>query len=215
MRVEDHPLWPSISPLRVPLVPELELLLLDPTSAAWNSTDPDALGWPYWAFAWPGGQALARALFDSPQLVRGQRVVSFGCGGGIEALAAAKVGAREVLGSDLDPLACEVARRNAALNAVTLSTTTDDLIDVELDTDVLLLGDACYDDALASRVLPWLQRLAARGVTVLLGDPERVDLGARADLELLTTVFAPHDGDPRGGTRWPVKVLRVRAPSRP
>jgi predicted nicotinamide N-methyase len=209
MRLEDHPLWPSVSSLSVPLVPELRLLLLDPTSTAWSATDPEALGWPYWAFAWPGGQALARALLDQPGLVAGKRVISFGCGGGIEALAAGKSGAREVMGSDLDPLACEVATRNATLNGLSLTTTQRDLIGEDLDTDVLLLGDACYDDALADRVVPWLRRLTARGVTVLLGDPERVNLRSRLPLERLATVLAPHDGNPSGGTPWPVHVLRV------
>jgi predicted nicotinamide N-methyase len=207
----QHPLWPFMAALQVPLVPELKLHLLEPDSAAWRWSDPDALGWPYWAFAWPGGQALARAVLDRPALVRGRRVVSFGCGGGIEAIAAAKAGASHVLASDLDPLAVELAHHNAALNGVSLTTTMADLIGAQLACEVLLLGDACYDDALADRLVPWLTRLRDDGVVVLLGDPSRVELRARATFEVVSTVLAPFDGDPRGdAARWATEVLRLR-----
>ncbi len=209
-RVVSHPLWASMAVTRPPLVPELALHLLRPDSPAWTRADPEALEWPYWAFAWPGGQALARVLLDQPQLVRGRRVVSFGCGGGIEAIAALTAGAAHALGSDLDHHAVTVASLNAALNGVMLSTTTEDLIGRPLACDVLLLGDACYDEALADRVVPWLEALRDRGVTVLVGDPGRVNLRSRASFEVLATVLASFDGDPRELTRWPTDVLRLR-----
>jgi predicted nicotinamide N-methyase len=198
----------QLTPLAPTLVPELKLWLLPPSSPLWHATSPEAHGWPYWAFAWPGGQALARHLLDHPELVRARRVVSFGAGGGVEALAAAKAGARDVLCTDLDPVACEVALRNASLNDVMLRVTTLDVVGVNIEADVLLVGDACYDEALASRVVPWLKAQAARGVVVLVGDPGRVvtvPLG-----EVLGSYQAPFDGDPRGSLSWRTTVTRVR-----
>lgn len=100
------------------LVPEIRLHLLTPDSPHWHASDPQALGWPYWAVAWPGGQALARYVLDHPEVVRGRRVLDFGSGGAVEGIAAMKAGALSVLCADVDPLAAEAARANAALNGV-------------------------------------------------------------------------------------------------
>ena len=160
---------------------------------------------PYWAFAWPGGQVLARFLLDQPQWVRGRRVLDFGSGCALEGLAAALQGA-SVLCADLDPQAAGLARRNAQANGVTVETTTEDLLGRDVDAEVILAGDACYEPALAQRVLPWLTAQAARGVRVLVGDPLRVP-GALDGARRLSTYDASFDGDPRGLTVWPTHVL--------
>lgn len=103
------------------LVPEVTLHLLTPDSPHWHASDPSALGWPYWAVAWPGGQALARYVLDHPETVRGRRVLDFGSGGAVEGLAAAMAGAASVLCADIDPLAAEAAHANAGLNGVRLA----------------------------------------------------------------------------------------------
>ncbi|MGV3619488.1 MAG: class I SAM-dependent methyltransferase [Archangium sp.] len=186
------------------LCPELKLWLLPPDAPSWHAVDADALGMPYWAFAWPGGQVLARYVLDHPEVVRGRRVLDFASGCAVEGIAAALSGAREVLCADIDPR-CE-AERNAALNGVTVKTTTDDLIGTPLDFDVVLAGDALYSPELASRVLPWLRESNA---LVLIGDPLRVP-GVLDDVERLATWDASFDGDPRGLTTWPTHVLRLR-----
>lgn len=189
------------------LCPELRLWLLPPDAPSWHRADPDALDMPYWAFAWPGGQALARFVLDHPERVRGRRVLDFGCGGAIEGVAAALAGA-DVLASELDALALEVAARNAQENGVTLRTVLGELVGRDVEADVILAGDVCYQPELAASVVPWLQRQAARGVEVLVGDPLRVP-GALDGARRLATYAASFDGDPRGLTRWDTHVLAL------
>jgi predicted nicotinamide N-methyase len=186
-------------------VPELLLHLLAPSSPAWRWTEPEALGWPYWAFAWAGGQVLGRYLLDHPERVRGRRVLSFGAGGGVDAIAAARAGAAVVIAADVDPLAGELAQRNAGLNNVGLQYTTEDFLGRPIDAEVLLLGDACYNEALGARVLPWIEALSRDGVLVLLGDPGRVELVQR--LRRVATYLAPADGEPDGALRWATSVF--------
>jgi predicted nicotinamide N-methyase len=191
------------------LVPELELHLLPPDSPHWHAADPDALGWPYWAVAWPGGQALARFVVDRPEWVRGRRVLDFGAGGAVAGVAAARAGAASVLCADVDPRAAEAAHANARLNGVSVLTTTEDLVGAPRGPwDVVLAGDVCFEPAFAARVIAWLRALAADGCAVLLGDPSRVALPADA-LEDLAAYEAPHDGDLRALTRWTTRVARV------
>lgn len=189
------------------LVPELALHLLTADSQLWFSTEPDVLGWPYWAIAWPGGQALARYVLDNPECVRGKRVLSFGSGGGLEAIAALRAGASSALCADVDPFANEVARRNAALNGVSIHTTSDDLIGRGLPAiDVVLAGDVTYEPTFAGRVLGWLLS-SEDHVSVLLGDAGRVPIPR---FDVLATWRAPFDGDVRALTTWNTRVLRVK-----
>lgn len=183
------------------LCPELRLYLVTHACPLWRATEPEleALGLPepYWAFAWPGGQALARYLLDHPQVARGRRVLDFGAGGGVEALAAARVGAAHVLASDLDPVACAALALNAELNGVMVETTTEDLIGRVGPWDVVLVGDVCYDPALAARLWPWLEALTAAGIQVLVGDPGRGNIpDDRA--HVVYTCDAPSDVDVEG-----------------
>ena len=119
---------------------------------------------PYWAFAWAGGQALARYLLDNPALVAGRRVLDLGSGSGLVAIAAAKAGAARVLAADIDALALAAIGLNAAANAVTLDTTADDLLAAPPGAfDVVLIGDLFYERPLAERVLAFAEAARARG----------------------------------------------------
>lgn len=160
-----------------PLVPEIILHLAHEECPIWRygEAELEALGIPdpFWAFAWAGGQALARYILDHPDMVRGKTVFDFATGAGIVAIAAAMAGAKAVRASDIDDLACVAADMNAALNNVAIGTVTDDVIGTVLPEQVLLVGDACYEEPLAGQVHDWLDHQAARGCEILIGDPKR------------------------------------------
>jgi predicted nicotinamide N-methyase len=159
----------------VPFVPEIVLHQADDPIALWERTEAGGRQQPppFWAFAWAGGQALARHLLDDPALVAGRATLDVATGSGLVAVAAARAGARPVTANDVDPLALAAAAANAAANAVTVDTVVGDLLDTEPRYAVVLAGDVCYSRAMAARVLPFLRRAAARGALVLLGDPGR------------------------------------------
>jgi predicted nicotinamide N-methyase len=147
---------------------------------------------PFWAFEWPGGQALARHVLDNTHLVAGQRVLDFAAGGGLAALAAARAGAASVVACDVDPLASVVQQVNAELSDVQLTSRTQDIIGEPLhgEFDVVLAGDLCYEWVLSTRITPWLRRTAADGLLVLLGDPGR-DYLPKTGLERLAEYDVP------------------------
>lgn len=161
-----------------PHTPELTLHLADEVMPIWRLTEEalEEIGLPppFWAFAWAGGQALARYVLDNPVIVAGKRVVDFATGSGIVAIAAMKAGAAGVLASDIDPF-CEAAcGLNAAANGVAFDVTTVDLLDSPPpEADVFLAGDICYEKPLAEKVMAWLGAARARGASVLIGDPGR------------------------------------------
>tara|TARA_R110000868_G_scaffold56449_1_gene174590 strand:+ start:14313 stop:15011 length:699 start_codon:yes stop_codon:yes gene_type:complete len=160
-----------------PLVPEVQLHLAVETVAIWEQTE-EALGQmglppPFWAFAWAGGQALARYCLDNPETVAGQRVLDFAAGGAVSGIAAMKAGAASVLACELDTFAIAAIEANAAANSVTLETRLGDLIGTDDGWDVVLAGDVFYEDGPARLIGGWLQDLAHRGATVLIGDPGR------------------------------------------
>jgi predicted nicotinamide N-methyase len=177
-----------------PLVPELMLHLASEITPIWHATEASlertGLPPPYWAFAWPGGQALARHLIDRPALVRGRRVLDFGAGSGLVAIAAAHAGAAAVIAAEIDAFAAAAITLNAALNAVVVEVTIDDLVDHDDGWDIVLAGDICYERPMAERVTAWLRILAARGAVVLLGDPGRSYL-PRDRLEALARYDVP------------------------
>jgi predicted nicotinamide N-methyase len=160
-----------------PLVPELRLHLAVEVMPLWRKTEEElqAMGVPppYWAFAWAGGQALARYILDRPEEVAGQSVLDFGSGSGLVAIAAAKAGARAVCAADIDPYAAAAIVLNAKANDATVRVTTDDVIGSREDWQTILCGDMCYERPLAERLLNWLRERAGAGVRVLLGDPGR------------------------------------------
>ncbi|BCP55687.1 nicotinamide N-methylase [Kaistia sp. 32K] len=162
----------------VAFVPEIRLHQADEATALWHLTeatlDQADLPPPFWAFAWAGGQGLARYILDHPETVRGKRVLDFASGSGLVAIAAALAGASDVEAVDIDPFAVASIGLNAAANGVAVSARRVDLIGAALDNcDVLLAGDVFYDRGFAAVLLPWLQRLAAGGMTVIAGDPDR------------------------------------------
>jgi len=164
--------------LAPPLVPEITLHLAEESLSIWQKTE-DELGEmnvppPYWAFAWAGGQALARFLLDAPQHVAGKHVLDLGSGSGLSAIAALKAGAATVLAADIDPMALAAIGLNAAANGVAIATTAEDLLGrANSVADVILVGDLFYERSLADRVLAFIERSASDGVLVLIGDPQR------------------------------------------
>lgn len=195
------------------LVPEIRLHLITDACPLWLGNEQAAIDAgmpdPFWAFCWPGGQALARYVLDHPDHVRGKRVLDFGSGSAVEGLAALKAGAASVLAADLDPLAGTAARLNATLNGLPApDTTTEDLVGREVDFDLVLAGDVFYDPQLAATGLAWLQKLAAHGIEVLVGDPQRGFLDV-SQLEKIATYRAGADGDTSGAELRDASVYRV------
>jgi predicted nicotinamide N-methyase len=179
--------------LPVPHAPEIRLHLADEATDLWQKTEEElgqiGLPPPYWAFAWAGGQALARYILDRPQIVRGRRVLDFASGSGLSAIAAARAGAAEVLANDIDAFALAAIALNAEANGVTVTLLGEDVIGAN-DWDVVLAGDVCYEREMAAQVTTWLAALAAAGTTVLLGDPGRNYL-AKDGLEKLAEYAVP------------------------
>ena len=160
-----------------PLVPEIRLHLASEVVPLWQATEADlekhGLPPPYWAFAWPGGQALARYLLDHPQEVQGLRVLDFAAGSGLAAIAAAKAGAASVAAAEIDRFAIAAIGLNAGLNAVALDLIEKDIMGEDGPWDVILAGDVCYERPMAEAAARWFTRLAASGKRVLMGDPGR------------------------------------------
>jgi predicted nicotinamide N-methyase len=157
-----------------PLVPEIKLHLATEVVALWRATEEElaeaGLPPPYWAFAWAGGQALARYVLDHPALVQGKQVLDIGAGSGLVGLAAVKAGAAQVLAADIDAFACAAIRLNAQANDCALAVTQEDLIGTAGAWDVILVGDLFYERPLAERLQAWLTSMSA---VALLGDPGR------------------------------------------
>jgi predicted nicotinamide N-methyase len=164
-----------------PLVPEIRLHLATQVTPIWQATEESLARFgtppPFWAFAWAGGQALARYLLDHPETVAGRDVLDLASGSGMVAIAAALAGARRVTASDIDPFAAAAIALNAALSGVSVSIETRDLLDRgPAGWSVVTAGDVCYEEPMASRMIALLRRIAARGRLALLGDPGRAYL---------------------------------------
>lgn len=164
-----------------PHVPEIQLHLADEAIDLWHRTEEElgAMGLPppYWAFAWAGGQALARYVLDHPAVVRGRRVLDFASGSGVVAIAAARAGAARVVASEIDAFSLVAIALNAEANGVVVEADGRDLLDLDdiglAGFDVVLAGDVFYEKPMADRVEPFLKRAEAAGATVLFGDPGR------------------------------------------
>ena len=162
----------------VPHAPEISLWLADEVTPIWRLTEEElgqmGLPPPFWAFAWAGGQGLARWLLDNPAEVAGKRVLDLAAGSGLVGIAAMQAGAASVLCADIDPFCGAAVALNAAANGVSLDFTDADLLDAPPpDVDVICAGDVFYEPPMAGRVLAWLSAAAGRGVRVLVGDPLR------------------------------------------
>ncbi len=168
-----------------PLVPEITLHLATEVTPLWQMTEErlkhNGLPPPYWAFAWPGGQGMARYILDHPETVRGKCVVDFAAGCGIAAIAAMKAGAKSAVVVEIDPMAFAAVQLNAAHNHVAI----ENMGDIEMTkpfkgADLILAGDVCYQQAMSAVMMRWLWLCAAKGARVLLADPGRA--------------YVPHDG---------------------
>ncbi|OLP42782.1 class I SAM-dependent methyltransferase [Rhizobium oryziradicis] len=160
-----------------PHVPELRLHLASEVHDLWQKTEEDlaeiGLPPPFWAFAWAGGQGLARHILDYPDLVAGKRVVDFATGSGLVAIAAVKAGASHVLAVDIDPFVEAALRLNARENGVEIGFSRENIVGQALEADVLLAGDVFYDKSFADFLVPWFSGLTAGGISVIVGDPGR------------------------------------------
>ncbi|HKG77460.1 MAG TPA: methyltransferase [Beijerinckiaceae bacterium] len=180
--------------LPVPHAPEIVLHLADEATALWQKTEEElgemGLAPPFWAFAWAGGQALARYILDRPALVAGRRVLDFASGSGLVAIAAAKAGAAHVEACDIDPFAATAIALNAAANGLRVEARLTDCVGADAGWDIVLAGDICYQQDIAERVTVWFSNLHRRGAVVLVGDPGRSYLPTDR-LEALATYAVP------------------------
>ncbi len=164
----------------VPHVPEISLYVADEAVPLWQKTEEElgemGLPPPFWAFAWAGGQALARYILDHPEIVRGKRVLDLACGSGLVAIAAMKAGAAQAIANDIDRFAIPAVALNAAANGVRVEMETADRLDPGVALEpfgIVLAGDIFYERDTAARALSFLQRMKANGAHVLVGDPGR------------------------------------------
>ncbi|MCC2652724.1 MAG: nicotinamide N-methyase [Microvirga sp.] len=199
----------------VPHAPEIALHVADEATELWQKTEEElgeiGLPPPFWAFAWAGGQALARYILDQPETVHGRRVLDFASGSGLVAIAAMKAGAAEVTACDIDPFAIAAIGVNAQANGVAVTPLTADIVGQDGGWDTVLAGDICYEHDLAARVIEWLFALSSRGATVLIGDPGRSYL-PKDRLENLAAYEVPvtrtlEDSDIKKSSVW-----RFRSP---
>lgn len=182
-------------PRPVPLCPEITLRVADEAVPLWSKTEEElaeaGLPPPFWAFAWAGGQALARWLLDNPEAVRGRSVLDLGAGSGLVAIAAMKAGAASVLAADVDRFAVAAVVINAGANGVAVEATCADLIGgARPPVGLVTVGDLFYERDLAARLLVWLDGYLGDCVPVLIGDPGRSYL-PRDRLEALQTYAVP------------------------
>ena len=185
----------NTSVLAPPLVPEVRLHLAHEAVPLWMKTEEElgeiGLPPPFWAFAWAGGQALARYILDTPQVVKNLRVLDLASGSGLVAIAAAKAGAAEVFAADIDAFAVTSIGLNAKLNGVKLTVTGDDPLAKSADDfAVILVGDLFYEKSIAARAHEWLMEAQSRGTHVLIGDPGRSYL-PKDDLEKVAEYNVP------------------------
>lgn len=204
--------------LSPPHVPEVRLRLATDAHALWLKTEEEleeiGLPPPFWAFAWAGGQGLARHVLDHPALVSGKSVLDFASGSGLVGITASLSGASAVLAADIDPWSETAIRLNGALNGVALGYTAEDLVGRDAGWDVVLAGDVFYDRAFADEIIPWFTALAARGATVLVGDPGRAYC-PRERMEALATYTVPvtralEDSEVKKTTVWRFASARDR-----
>lgn len=196
--------------MRPPHVPEIQLHLATEAHDLWLKTEEDleAIGLPppFWAFAWAGGQGLARYVLDHPETVAGKRVLDFASGSGLVAIAAKLAGALDVTAADIDPWTRTAVMLNAAENGVEIDFTAENQIGCAVDADVVLAGDVFYDRDFAAALVPWFTRLADEGKVVLVGDPGRSYL-PKERLEKLAVYEVPvtralEDSEVKKTTVW-------------
>ncbi|MFD1199055.1 class I SAM-dependent methyltransferase [Brucella gallinifaecis] len=193
-----------------PHVPEINLYLADEAHDLWHRTEEElatiGLPPPFWAFAWAGGQGVARYILDHPSVVAGKTVLDFASGSGLVAIAAMMSGAKSVIASDIDPFALPAIEINAEANSVIVTPTLTDLIGLDDGWEVVLAGDVFYEKPLAERLTPWFSKLASRGARIIVGDPGRAYL-PKERLEQLALYTVPvtralEDAEVKRTTVW-------------
>jgi predicted nicotinamide N-methyase len=176
------------------LVPEIPLWLATEITPIWQATEAwlaqTGIEPPFWAFAWPGSQVLARMVLDYPAHVAGKRVLDFASGCGLAAIACAKSGAAMVEAAEIDPLAIAATLLNAAENGVSILAETRDVVGEDCRWDLILCGDVCYEAPMTGHILPWLRRMVAAGAEVWVADPGRAYL-PRAGMEPIESMDVP------------------------
>lgn len=195
-----------------PQVPELRLHLASEITPIWQATEAHLAEMniepPFWAFAWPGSQLLARWVLDHPASVAGRRVLDFACGGGLAGIACAHAGAGVVYVNDIDLLALEAACLNARINGVKVTPRAGDLVGrIPDDIDLLLCGDVCYNQQMADRIIPWLRRCAGV-MEVWMADPGR-PYAPKAGIEILATSILPTTLELEGKTARETRLCRI------
>ena len=196
---------------RSALVPEIELHLASKITPIWEASEAwlaaRNLAPPFWAFAWPGGQALARYILDHPTQVAGKRVLDFAAGCGIAAIACAMAGAASVEAAEIDPLAIAAIQVNAAANGVCIAAQLGDLVGAPCRWDLILCGDICYEAPMTRRVVPWLRHLA-RAAEVWVADPGRTYL-PRQGLASFASLLVPTTLELEDRTERAVELFRL------
>jgi predicted nicotinamide N-methyase len=162
---------------------------------------------PFWAFAWPGSEALARYVGDHPELVRGKRVLDFAAGGGLAGIACVRAGAAHVQAAEIDPLACAAMRLNAQANGVALDVLFGDIVGQLCRWDVILCGDVCYEVPMTRHILPWLQNCAI-SAEVIIADPGRKYAPAQRG-EILEEIAVPTSLELEDGLSRLVQLFRL------
>nr|WP_237182412.1 50S ribosomal protein L11 methyltransferase [Roseomonas marmotae] len=199
---------------RPALVPEVELHLATAITPIWQATEEwlaaRDLEPPFWAFAWPGSQALARLMLDGTVAVRGRRVLDFAAGGGLAAIAAMLAGATSAEAAEIDPLALAATRLNARHNGVAVTAAEGDVVGQPRRWDTVLAGDVCYEAPMTGHIMPWLRRMAADGAEVLLADPGRAYL-PKDGLAALSTFSVPTTRELEDRDSREVTIYRVLA----
>jgi predicted nicotinamide N-methyase len=196
------------------IVPEIKLHLATEITPIWQATESwlaeTGIEPPFWAFAWPGSQALARIILDRPALVAGKRVLDFAAGCGLAAIACARAGAASVEAAEIDRLAIAATRLNAAENAVSVVAETRDVVGDACRWDLILCGDVCYEAPMTGHILPWLRRMVAEGAEVWVADPGRAYL-PREGMTVIERMTVPTTLELEDNKERSVTIFRLEA----
>lgn len=196
---------------RAALVPEIELYLATELTPLWHATESflneHNMAPPFWAFAWPGSEALARYVTDHPESVRGKRVLDFAAGSGLAGIACARAGAAHVEAAEIDALACAAMRLNAAANEVPLHVLFGDMVGASCRWDVILCGDVCYEAPMTRHILPWLQYCAI-SAEVIIADPGRKYVPQQHS-EIIVEIEVPTSLELEDGPSRTVRLFRL------
>ncbi len=195
-------------------MPEIALHLATEITPIWQATEAwlaeSGIEPPFWAFAWPGSQALARIILDRPGLVAGRRVLDFAAGCGLAAIACALAGAASVEAAEIDPLAIAATRLNAAENGVSILAETGDVVGDACRWDLILCGDVCYEAPMTGHILPWLRAMVAAGAEVWVADPGRAYL-PRDGMAVIERMVVPTTLELEDRRERRVTVFRLEA----